>query len=266
MNLEDLGEPIAEGRTAEVYAHGEDAVLKLLRPDFADDMIDIEAAKTTAAHAAGAPAPAVRELVDADGRRGIVFDRIDGDELLYEAVHEPFRMTTWGKMLARAHVDVLTKSTQDLPTIKEVWGAKIEVADLTEHQRTAALNVLSAAPDDDALLHGDVHPGNVFLTSDGSMLIDWIDAARGHPGADVARTMWLMSAATVSPDLVNRRIVLAFQGVFRRSYAKLVSRSLGLNRRVIDAWRLPMAAARLAEGVEHEEPALRAEVVKLTGG
>jgi aminoglycoside phosphotransferase (APT) family kinase protein len=38
------------------------------------------------------------------------------------------------------------------------------------------------------LCHGDLHPSNVILGSDGPMIVDWFDASRGDPIADVARS------------------------------------------------------------------------------
>ena len=53
--------------------------------------------------------------------------------------------------------------------------------------------------------------------------------------------------------------------MFRKSYLKHITRAMRINRRVIDAWRLPVVAARLAEGVVNEDVALHAEVRRLTG-
>jgi aminoglycoside phosphotransferase (APT) family kinase protein len=262
LNLSD--EPIAVGRTSEVYALGEDRVVKLLRDGFPKDMIDLEAAKTAAAHEAGVPAPAVHGTVEVDGRPGIIVDRVDGDLLIDELVFEPMRIRSWARVFADTHVSTLSVSSQDLPDVRDVLEGKIRAADITEGQRSAALTVLAAAPQDDAVLHGDFHPANIVVTADGPVLIDWMDGARGHPGADIARTLWLLSPATLPPDRPNRRLFLMLQGMFRRPYLKQCSRQLGIDRRVIDAWRLPVVAARLAEGVEWEEAALRTELDRLT--
>ncbi len=44
------------------------------------------------------------------------------------------------------------------------------------------------------LCHGDLHPSNVILTDDGPMIVDWFDACRGEPVAEVARTSLLLLA------------------------------------------------------------------------
>jgi tRNA A-37 threonylcarbamoyl transferase component Bud32 len=266
MTIELPESPIAVGRTAEVYALDDSRVVKLLKPGFAPSMVATEASKTRAAHTAGVAAPAVLDEVEIGGRRGIVFERIDGDLLLDDIVLDAMRFRSWSKVFARAHVGVLQHSSSDLPDVRDLLETGIRDADLPSAREQAALDVLAAAPDGDAILHGDFHPGNIIFTTGEPVTIDWIDAAHGHPGADIARTLWLLSPATMSADIPNKRVMTTVQGFFRRGYLKTCSSKLKINRAVIDAWRLPVVAARLSEGVTHEEPALRAEVERLTGG
>ena len=264
-DFEATVDPIAKGRTAAVYPVGDDRVVKVLEDGFDPGMISSEAAKMDAAHRAGAPAPAVYGTTEVDGRPGLVMGRIDGDLLLDEISIDPLRVRQWSRVFAGAHVDTLTRTTTDLDDVREVLRSKIERTDLDHEQKSTALRVLDAAPDGDHVLHGDFHPGNVILTKDGPVLIDWIDATRGHPGADIARTLWLMSPATVPSSAPNRRILVAIQAMFRRWYRSRVVAGTRIDRRVVDAWRLPVVAARLDEHIEWEDEALRAEVDRLTG-
>lgn len=266
MTIQLPESPLAVGRTAEVYSLDEDRVLKLLKPGFAPTMIATEASKTRAAHTAGVATPEVLDEVEVDGRCGIVFERIDGDLLLDDIVLDAMRFRSWSKVFAQAHVGVLQHSSRDLPDVRDLLETGIRGADLPSAQEQAALSVLAAAPDGDAVLHGDFHPGNIIFTTGEPVTIDWIDAAHGHPGADIARTLWLLSPATMSADIPNKRVMTTIQGLFRRGYLKACTSKLKINRAVVDAWRLPVVAARLSEGVVNEEPALRAEVERLTGG
>jgi len=266
MTIELPDKPSAVGRTAEVYTLDEDRVLKLLKAGFGSAMASDEAAKTRAACEAGVSAPAVLDLIELDGRYGIVFEKIDGDLLLDDIVLDAMRFREWARVFANAHIDVLSRSTTDLPDIRDVLRGKIEAGDLPVAKEQAALSVLAAAPDGDAVLHGDFHPGNIIFTTGDPVTVDWVDAAQGHPGADIARTLWLLSPATMSEAIPNKRVMTMIQGYFRKRYLKICSSKLKVDRRVIDAWRLPVVAARLSEGVEREEPALRAEVDRLTGG
>ena len=64
-------ELIAQGRTAEVFDVGHGRVLKLLREGMPAHLLDLEGARTAAAHAVGVPAPAVFGRRVVDGRPGI---------------------------------------------------------------------------------------------------------------------------------------------------------------------------------------------------
>jgi aminoglycoside phosphotransferase (APT) family kinase protein len=266
VDRSELGdEPIATGRTAEIFSVSGERVVKLLRSGSRRTAVEDEAARTKAARTAGAPAPEVLGTVAMDGRHGIVFEHIVGDSLIDEVVVEPLRLTSFAKVFADVHHQILSHESDDLPPVADELRRKIRAADLPAATRNAALDVVAAAPDGSAVLHGDYHPGNVLMAPDGPIAIDWVDASRGPASADVARTLLLLSTATIGEGTPNRRMVGALQGAFRRSYMKRIRRAVRVHPKVLDAWRLPMAAARLAEGVASEEAALRSQLERWTG-
>jgi Ser/Thr protein kinase RdoA (MazF antagonist) len=258
--------PLATGRTAEVFDLDDGTVVKLLRDGFDPSMIDVEAARTAAANAAGAPTAVSHGTVDIGGRRGVVFGRVEGELLLDEAVGEPFRLRSWGKKLGDIHAEVLSHTSPDLPPLKDVLAERIDMTDLPPAHKAAAKERLSILPESAAVLHGDFHPGNVILTDDGPVLIDWIDATRGAPAADIARTLWLLSPATVSDGVANRRIMTTVQSIFRRAYRTRVMRRSGASPLEVELWQLPVIAARVAEDIDHEDASLRQEVKRLAAG
>jgi aminoglycoside phosphotransferase (APT) family kinase protein len=142
---------------------------------------------------------------------------------------------------------------------------RIAAARLDSAVRDAALDILARAPGGDSVLHGDFHPGNVFVTMDGPVVIDWIDTARGHPSADIARTEWLLTGGETPGEGLNRRVIDRLRKGFVKQYLARVTRGMAVNRKVVDAWRIPTLAARLAEGVESEEPQIIEELERLIG-
>ncbi|MEN8042004.1 MAG: hypothetical protein ABFR95_10930, partial [Actinomycetota bacterium] len=129
-------EPLAGGRTAEVFALSDDTVVKLLRPGFSPDLVAVEAARTRAAHEAGAPAPGVHDQIEIQSRPGLVLDRVVGDSLLDEAAMAPLRLWHWARVFADVHIETMKRTTDELPDIKDVYAEKIESADITYHQQT----------------------------------------------------------------------------------------------------------------------------------
>jgi aminoglycoside phosphotransferase (APT) family kinase protein len=151
-----------------VFEYGDGTVIKLFRPDY-DFALDMEVERTRAVHDAGIAAPAVMGVITVNGRRGIVMERLDGPTLLEDLVARRQHAKTTGALTAEVHV-AIHRSTANLPRLASATDA----------------------PDPshgDSLLHLDLHPGNVLATSSRLVVIDWVNAHLGPPGADVARSV-----------------------------------------------------------------------------
>ncbi|HSM02771.1 MAG TPA: aminoglycoside phosphotransferase family protein [Acidimicrobiia bacterium] len=254
------------GRTAEVYDLGGGRVVKLLRAGFDTGMLEREGDKTRAAHRAGLAAPAAHGAVVIEGRAGQIFDRVDGELMLDEIRARPTRYRSLARVLAEVHASVHAGRSNDLPPLKARLADQIDRADPLEGRlRRVAKDRLLSLADGDSVLHGDFHPGNVMLTGDHPVVIDWLDASRGPPAADVARTSWLLSAPAIEPGTPHRGVLVILVRAFRRRYLRSYRVAGSLDPRSLRDWRLPVLAARLSEGVEHETEPLLAEVDRLAG-
>jgi aminoglycoside phosphotransferase (APT) family kinase protein len=255
---EVLGQPIARGRTAEIYAWGEGRVLKLFLPGFeggARYEFDIARAVT----ANGVPAPEAFDLITVEERPGIVYARVDGEPVAQRLSRQPWQVATMGRLMADVHTAIHRATATGLPSQRERLADQIEQAPgLREAERQQVLERLSALPDDTQVCHGDFHPENVLLTANGPQVIDWTDATLGHPHADVARTSLLVRTSSTSanvPALMRPLISLALS-VFIKAY---LDRYLAVNqasRADIQAWEVICAAARLRENVPESENVL----------
>jgi hypothetical protein len=97
---------VGKGFCSDVYAWGEGRVLKLFHDSGAGDRVDREFAATRAVHAAELPVPAAYEVVEVDGRRGIVFERIDGVSLLKYTQARPWTIFGAVRLLAELHAQI----------------------------------------------------------------------------------------------------------------------------------------------------------------
>jgi len=264
--VDSLGDPIGVGRTAEVYDLGDGRVVKLLQPDLPSGWLDVEAEKTAAVREAGVPAAMVHGRMEIDGRPGVIFDKAPGKQMLKRIKRSPHRIRRWARRLASIHAGILHCGCADLPDVKEVLAWKIVRADtLRSHEKAAARDALQRLPGGTKVLHGDFHADNVFIAGSEAMVIDWIDACCGDPAADIARSLWLLSPDVIPPDMRFRRVAAAFMGAARGAYARDILEAAGRTRSDVRAWRLPVVAARLSEGIVHEEEALAREVRRLIG-
>jgi tRNA A-37 threonylcarbamoyl transferase component Bud32 len=257
--------PIATGRTADVFAVGENQVLKLLKPGFDLQMLIAESTKTAAVHAAGGPAPDVSDLVDIDGRPGILIERIHGNSMLDAILANDDDIVNHVMAFADLHARVLgTPLDADLPDVKDFLASKIDNANLPLGQRTAAKDHMIGLPSGDATLHGDYHPGNIIVAPDGPTVIDWGEASRGDAAADIARTLLLLTPESVSGAVPNPGNIASFVAEFANGYKERCIQATAATIKTVAAWRLPMVAARLSEGIAEETALLRAEVARLT--
>jgi aminoglycoside phosphotransferase (APT) family kinase protein len=261
-----LGDPIGEGRTAEVYDLGNGRVLKLLREGLPPGWLDIEADKTAAVHLAGAPAPGVHGVMEVGSRVGYVFDRAPGKKMLARINRSPQRARHWGRLMGEVHARILDCGCADLPDVKESLAWKIDRAEgLSSKEKAAARDALLGLPDGTKVLHGDLHANNVFVDRDVFTVIDWIDATCGDPAADIARTLWLLSPAAMPPGTGGRRVKGIFGEAARSAYLGHILPAAGRSRSEIRAWELPVLAGRLSEGIDYQQEALVTEVRRLIG-
>jgi Ser/Thr protein kinase RdoA (MazF antagonist) len=164
--MTSLGARIAEGRTAEVYAWDEGTVVKLYRDWTPRRWIDEELQIARVVHAAGVAAPAPGEIVEINGRAGLVYERLDGPSML-EHMQKRWFLTVhqFAKQMAGLHVAMHRCQAPDLPRFRDRLAHNIGHApDLPDALRAAVLRQLESLPDGDSLCHGDFHPGNILMT------------------------------------------------------------------------------------------------------
>ena len=247
---------IAEGRTAEIFAWGDDQILKLYRRGFPSHQADREAARTRAIHAAGLATPAVVDVVEVDGRSGILYERKSGPTMLQEMLAAPEKLAAYARLLAELQADMHARTAAGLPELKSRLKRRIEHASpLSQEMKAAVLAHLDTLPDGNVICHGDFHPENVLMTADGPVIIDWADATQGHPLADVARSSLLMRHGVPLDGSISQQVETARQHVFE-TYLTRYQEMRPFDSTELAAWKLPVFAARLEEGIAGEEDAL----------
>jgi aminoglycoside phosphotransferase (APT) family kinase protein len=170
------GRFLAEGRSAVVYDLGDGRLLRRFRDTGADATREAAVLALAARH--GVPVPEVYEAAGPD----VVLEHVRGPSMLTALLEDPSTVGVHGRMLAELH-DRLDRVAAPADWYLPVRGER-----------------------PGRLVHGDLHPGNVVLSSAGPVLIDWTNAATGHPACDTATT-WLVLACLSHPDpVVDARI------------------------------------------------------------
>lgn len=249
--------PIAQGRTAEIYAWDDRHILKLYRDWCPSDWVVYEASIARAVYEAGIPSPAPGEIVEASGRRGLIYERLDGISMVQYLHARPWTLFKHARSLAELQVQINRQSIAGLPSYKDRLNYDIRnTAYLSEELREKALTMLAALPDGQTLCHGDFHPGNILITKRGPVVIDWMTACSGAPWADVARTTLLL---TIGPKAAGKQISPILKmavGFYCRAYRSRYQSLVPDPEKQMERWLPVIVAARLSEDIVPERGAL----------
>lgn len=266
-----LGEYIARGWEATVFKWEDGSTppkaLKLFNESRAEDAVREELELSNLLQDVGVNMPGVfGDVVEVDGRFGIVFERVPGPTMIDFIASHPWKIRFIARQLADIQLELHEKKPDGLPELKQFLLGQIEACDqLTDNDKAVALDLLDSLPGGDSLCHGDFHPGNILLR-DGNLedpvIIDWGNAATGDPMADLARSQLLI---TIGWRLLPRRrdrylARFAVAALSRWHKARYLSAS-GLDTENLPKWRTVIAAARLNEEIPAERESLL-EVVR----
>lgn len=177
---------IARGNTAEILEYDAKRICKLFFAGYPEHHARHEYANAQAVSRTGIQTPMAHRFVQVEGRNGIVYDRVVGEELeakLSETDEEKF--SWWMDKFAGFHRALLAHHIDGVMDYKEFL---LMFADSPE--TIAQIHELA---DGNCLLHGDYHPSNVLVCEDGQMfLIDMMNVCKEPAVYDVARTYFLL--------------------------------------------------------------------------
>jgi aminoglycoside phosphotransferase (APT) family kinase protein len=231
METELPGTPIGAGRSADVYDVGGGRVLRRYRDGRDADAVQREAEVMAHARAHGVPVPEVFEVTGSD----IVMERAMGPTMLNVLGSRPWTVRKQARLLARLHG--LVHQVPALPALRAPLGDE--------------------GLKDQVLLHLDLHPINVILTSTGPVIIDWESAARGPAMLDVAMTWVVVGFSEVPESGLGAAAVRGVQSLFTSSFVHAAGpldqtwRARAVRQRLADPHVLPTERARL-ERLPHD--------------
>ena len=249
--------PIARGRTAEIFLWDDDHVLKLYYDSCPSNWVEYESRIAHAVHAAGIPTPAASEIVEVNGRRGLIYERVEGISMLQDLNSRPWTLLRHARSLAEMQIKIHKQSITGLPSYKEQLRHAISRTHyLSEVLRAKSLHQLESLPEGKTLCHGDYHPGNIILTGNGPVVIDWMTACSGSHWADVARTSLLLSIGPKgAANLVSPLLHFAIR-FYHRMYLHHYLETVPDKKDELKRWAPVIAAARLMEDIAPEREAL----------
>jgi aminoglycoside phosphotransferase (APT) family kinase protein len=246
-----LGDLVARGTRSSIHAYGRGAVVKIPHPTTPDSWIESEAQYADDVRAVGAPVPRLLGIERLSGRAASVWERVDGISMWQRIVDQPELSAELGCVLADvqcALFELVPPVT--LPRQRDRLVTKIRrSAAALDASFLQALDLFPAPAGTPRLCHGDLHPSNVILSDRGPIMVDWFDASRGDPLADIARSsITLLADGSTPPRHLPGSDRETLAGLTEAYLSRLHSR-LQCDEAELRRWQAIQAVARMAEGV-----------------
>ena len=179
-----------EGFTAESYFHEDgEHMLKLFMERIPQSEIDDEMRCSRAALRMGIPTPAAEELVEVDGRMGIIYELLHDKKSISRAIaDDPGHMEDYAAQYAAA-----AKKLHATPCDKTVFGpvdatmrAAVAAANrLDDRDRDRIYRFLDTVEDTGTCLQGDFQTGNAVVSDGRIVFIDLGMFSYGNPLFDL---------------------------------------------------------------------------------
>ena len=199
-----IGQRLGTGNTAHVYEWGATEIIKV----FHDRQAAVHEATKEARNAKlidqlfHLRAPRFTGVVEFEGKPALIYEKIVGPTMLRACIEPTFKsVSEHAKVMAQIQHELHQAKMEYSPNLKRELAICISNAHaLSAEEKTIVLDKLETLPEGQALCHYDFHPGNIMLSPNGPIIIDWLNALVGNQAADLARTFMLLDAGSLPPQ------------------------------------------------------------------
>ncbi|RUS46866.1 phosphotransferase family protein [Cohnella sp. AR92] len=249
-----IGRQVGIGNTASVYEWGSNEVVKLFHPtEFARSDAEKEARNAELVSELNLKAPRYSGRIEYEGRHGLIYEKIEGPTMLVRIEPNQESVSYHARLMAQLqHEFHQVRVGRESNLKKELLGRLNWTPELSDAEKSRIRDIAAGLPDGDAFCHYDLHPGNIILSPNGPVLIDWMNVLIGDPAADVARSAMIIRSSDLPPDapewlqnswLADRSHRLFFYEQYWNEYQALS----GMNQQNVEDWLAPTWAARILE-------------------
>jgi uncharacterized protein (TIGR02172 family) len=250
---------VGQGRHSTVYEYKDNQVLKLYPAGTERQVAEDELGKTKLVKEYGVECPIAHEVVEEEGRFGILIDHVHGPNYLGWMLQHPTALNKLIALFVQEQHEIHMHKVLELPSIKDIlWGKISGCEAVPKDSKDVLLKKMNKLPEGEHLCHLDYHPENIVVSLDGPLVIDWANAGKGNYLADVAMTSVLLEIGTLPIGMSREQGALLDNTMdrFFANYIREYMKMCGKGDEELLVWRAPVAAARLAEGIPEERESL----------
>jgi aminoglycoside phosphotransferase len=184
---------IGIGRTAEVYDHKDNKVLKLFYSTVNDKDIEYEYLITKNISDVTGIVPKVYDVINVKDRKGIVYEKLNGEMLSDHLSRNLKNARKIVHKFAQIQKRLNNINSENIPNHTNKLEQKIMSSSLLcDPEKEIILKYLKMINRDE-ICHGDYHPENVFVDQNYNFrVIDWANMFVSNKYMDIARTYYLI--------------------------------------------------------------------------
>ena len=185
---------IGAGACGEVFRLDDETIIKLYYPRVKKSEIEQEKALAKKAFVMGVPTAISYDIVEADGRTGVVYELIKSKTIGELIRADESRLEEYMNMYAAVcrQIHSIEAEPGRLPSFKDINRADIpNVTGITEEERGYLHRFLDLVPDRMNCLHGDLNINNIMVQNGECCLIDMGEFSTGTPMFDLSRILHL---------------------------------------------------------------------------
>lgn len=244
-----IGQLLGTGNTASVYEWGKSEIIKI----FHDQKAAIHEAAKEAQNAEiinklNLRAPRFCGIMEYEGKACLLYEKVEGPTMLSYIEPTKRSVSYFSRLTAQIHYELHQVQIDVSSNLKiELSKSIINTEVITAPEKAIVLEILGTLPEGNVLCHYDFHPGNVILSSDGPVIIDWLNALVGHQLADVTRTFMMINSSALPPNAPDWLIARRYREQFGEEYLDEYFKLSGMDRSALEEWLAPTFAARINE-------------------
>lgn len=223
----------------EVYS-ADEGIVKIFETTHPKSAVFNEALNTVRIEETGLPIPALKEVVQIDGKWSLIIEKKEGKTLEELMEEHPENIAEYMEAFVDLQLQIHAKKAPHLNKLTDKLMRQIDgLKELDATQRYELHTRLASMKKHTKVCHGDFNPSNVIVGEDGTMtVVDWAHVAQGNASADAAMTYLLFA-------LKNQKKA--------DLYMKLFCKKSDIARQYVQQWLPIVAASQLEKNNELEK-------------